>query len=399
MDNSKENQILSNQTKKSTNSSHSYIGVVRRQKKLKKMKIEGKLGVIKRRIKNYLNKTKSSDQNIISNRIEQKNFSKTKKENNDPNTSNFITISPFMSKVIPFAVILVFFVSSFVFVKLEIQKREIKSGSLQVVKEININAQEKIISLSNFLDTIKNESTKFVSSVILRRYDEESRDYTNKAVTQSDMKLNSRSFILLHSIQNDIKQKVISLSNSLDTILNYGKDFVIAVSNYGKTSVISLSDSLGTIKNESQKFSSNKIISLSNSLFAIKNKSVRLVNHEIIAISGVLSDIRIKAVYSLKKSNNKKLNPRVAGVEDFEYGNIISDEENNLIVEEKGMVVIPLEGDINSQENIEMINRISSSFSDDVSVSPSEDGESGIIASENNPEDNYLYLMVPVNKK
>ena len=89
-----------------------------------------------------------------------------------------------------------------------------------------------------------------------------------------------------------------------------------------------------------------------------------------------------------------------AGAEDLnEGGNTISDERNDLANEEKnGMVVVPLEGDKNSQENINMINRISSSFSDEIKVEPSEDGVSGIIISSNNFEDNYLYLMVPVKE-
>ncbi|MCK4891326.1 MAG: helix-turn-helix domain-containing protein [Candidatus Pacebacteria bacterium] len=91
---------------------------------------------------------------------------------------------------------------------------------------------------------------------------------------------------------------------------------------------------------------------------------------------------------------------RVAGVEDLnEDGNTISGERNDLANEEKnGMIIVPLGGDKDSQENIDMINRISSSFSDEVKIKPSEDEASGIITSSNNPEDNYLYLMVPVKE-
>jgi len=112
-------------------------------------------------------------------------------------------------------------------------------------------------------------------------------------------------------------------------------------------------------------------------------------------LSGLLSsDLNLNDILKNEKG-------RVAGVKDSdENDDTISDEKNDLTNEEmKGLVVVPLEGNINSQENRELIKNISSSFSDDVIINPSEDGASGVITSENNPEDNYLYLMVPVNEE
>ncbi len=111
-------------------------------------------------------------------------------------------------------------------------------------------------------------------------------------------------------------------------------------------------------------------------------------------LSGLLSsDLNLNDILKNEKG-------RVAGVEDSdEDDDTISDEKNDLTNEEmKGLVVVPLEGDIDSRENRELIKNISSSFSDNVIINPSEDGASGVITSENNSEDNYLYLMVPVNE-
>ncbi|MCK5413436.1 MAG: hypothetical protein KAI57_03610, partial [Candidatus Pacebacteria bacterium] len=278
MNNLDENHILSSQTKKSTNSSRNYIGLFRRQKKLKGAKIKDESIRANQRIKDYSNKTKGDNENIVS----------AKKENNDPNTSNFITISPFMNKVISFAVILVFFVGSFVFVQLEFQKKKIKLDSPQIVKGISINAQEKIISFSNSLGTIKNESQKFVNHKIVA---------TNN---------------ILNNSSTQIKNNIIGLNNSLDTISNYGKNSVVAVSSYGKNSIIPFSNLLDTIeiwKYETLRQAQNNIvglsnsldiisnygkdstISLSNSLDTIKNESTQCVQKEIISLLNSLDTI------------------------------------------------------------------------------------------------------------
>ncbi|MDF1498501.1 MAG: helix-turn-helix domain-containing protein [Patescibacteria group bacterium] len=99
------------------------------------------------------------------------------------------------------------------------------------------------------------------------------------------------------------------------------------------------------------------------------------------------------------KIDKEKEIGRVAGVKDsIEY----KKESTEISIEEdskNGMVVIPLDGDIKSQENIDLINKINSSFSDDVVVDPFEDGVSGVITSSDNSEDNYLYLMVPISEE
>ena len=112
-------------------------------------------------------------------------------------------------------------------------------------------------------------------------------------------------------------------------------------------------------------------------------------------LSGLLdSDLNLSDILKNEKG-------RVAGVEDSdEDDDIIPDEKNDSTNEEmKGLVVVPLEGNIDSQKNRELIKNINSSFSDDVIINPSEDGASGIINPKNNPEENYLYLMVPVKEK
>jgi len=80
---------------------------------------------------------------------------------------------------------------------------------------------------------------------------------------------------------------------------------------------------------------------------------------------------------------------KVAGAE-------TSSTEENGEAPKNGMVVVPLEDNAAEEKNQELIKRISSSFSDDVDVKPFEGGVGGTINSKDNPEDKYLYLMVPV---
>ena len=65
---------------------------------------------------------------------------------------------------------------------------------------------------------------------------------------------------------------------------------------------------------------------------------------------------------------------------------------------DKGIIIIPLEGEIDSEENKKLIEKLSSSFSDDVDIQPSGDGVSGVIIPKENTDSNYLYLMVPVKE-
>ncbi|NOQ67948.1 hypothetical protein GQ568_00735, partial [Patescibacteria group bacterium] len=392
MNNLEENYISLNEAAKLTNYSQDYISLLCRQKKLKGTKIGRNWVTTREWLESYINKTKGSGQNVIPVKIkntkdnnnslsssmktdlksvsnvsqlskEESEISKHKdqvtnplpkenhKEDNDP---NFITISPFMSKMISTAIILVLFVSSFVFVQAGFQNKSIQANSLQFVKGISFNVQEDIaglsnsldtiknesikftssvilrrddvaisnsdtqnhniilnetrhkiasvvsllhndiITLSNSLDVIKNESTKFASSVILRRDDEESRNYTIETVSQNDAKLSSESFTPLRSIQNDI----IGLSNSLDVIKNESTEFA-------NNKIANLSNHLGTISNHGK----HSIISLSNNLDVIKNKSTKFANHKIAFTKNTLGDIKIKFTSSVKKPT-----PRVAGV-------------------------------------------------------------------------------------
>ncbi len=101
---------------------------------------------------------------------------------------------------------------------------------------------------------------------------------------------------------------------------------------------------------------------------------------------------------SFDKNNIKKEHGTVAGVETF------VGEENDIETENEkesgdGIVIIPLEGEIDSEENQRFIEKLSSSFSDKVEISPSGDGVSGVITSREDPDDNYLYLMVPVKEE
>ncbi len=67
--------------------------------------------------------------------------------------------------------------------------------------------------------------------------------------------------------------------------------------------------------------------------------------------------------------------------------------------EKNGLIVIPLEGEGGSEENKKLIEKLSSGFSDDVDIKPNEDGTSGIINPKDNPDEKYLYLMVPVEEE
>ena len=99
---------------------------------------------------------------------------------------------------------------------------------------------------------------------------------------------------------------------------------------------------------------------------------------------------------SFDKNNIKKESGTVAGVKTFVGEENDSETENKK--ENNGLVIIPLEGEINSEENQRFIKKLSSSFSDDVEISPSDDGVSGVITSRENPDENFIYLMVPVKE-
>jgi len=74
------------------------------------------------------------------------------------------------------------------------------------------------------------------------------------------------------------------------------------------------------------------------------------------------------------------------------------DEENDSETKDQktneGIVIIPLEGETDSEENQKLIEKLSSSFSDDVKINPSGDGVSGVITSREDPDDSYLYLNI-----
>ena len=100
---------------------------------------------------------------------------------------------------------------------------------------------------------------------------------------------------------------------------------------------------------------------------------------------------------SFNKNQTEERAGVVAGVKTF------VDKENGNGAEgqkvDKGIIIIPLEGELDSEENKKLIEKLSSSFSDDVDINPSGDGVSGVITSKENPDDNYLYLMVPVKEE
>lgn len=180
-----------------------------------------------------------------------------------------------------------------------------------------------------------------------------------------------------------IAEGIIFASDSLDAIKNKSAEFAAG-------DIIAFGGSLENISDNGKELSAEAKNNLENFAKPIQKKLTRLSYSKDIILSAVFGGMNI----------NKSERGRVAGVEDLnEGGGAISDERIDLTNEEKkGMVVVPLEGDKDSPENIDMINRISSSFSDDVDVRPNEDGISGMINPKNNPEENYLYLMVPVKE-
>ena len=97
---------------------------------------------------------------------------------------------------------------------------------------------------------------------------------------------------------------------------------------------------------------------------------------------------------SFDKDQAKKEFGIVAGVKTSVDEENDSEAENEKVND--GIVIIPLEGEIDSEENQKFIEKLSSSFSDDIDITPSGDGVSGVITSREDPNDNYLYLMVPV---
>ncbi|MEA2097670.1 MAG: helix-turn-helix domain-containing protein [Patescibacteria group bacterium] len=120
--------------------------------------------------------------------------------------------------------------------------------------------------------------------------------------------------------------------------------------------------------------------------------SVKLMFSETEKVMAVASFNLNSFLSSFNENQTKERLEIVTGVKTFVDG-----EDNNETEDQKtneGIMIIPLEGEIDSEENQKFIEKLSSSFSDDVNVSPSEDGVSGTITSQENPDDNYIYLNV-----
>ncbi len=64
----------------------------------------------------------------------------------------------------------------------------------------------------------------------------------------------------------------------------------------------------------------------------------------------------------------------------------------------EGVVVMPMEGNISSPNNQEIVERLTASFSDEIEVEPEDSGQFGKIKPKNPalPEEEYLYLIVPM---
>ena len=233
------------------------------------------------------------------------------------------------------------------------------------------NATSEIFNVNSFLSTKKMMFATIIFSVIVSGF-----VFVQYGIKQEISK--DQIYKVSDSIVQTMQKKVSSLNNSLNN----------------------LSGSFNNVKNNSIKVVANGIVGVSESLDGVKSGSTKFADNKITTVNNTLDDIKSKAVSFIKNLNNKKPDPRVAGVEDSdEDDSTISSRENDSTNEENGLIVIPLEGDIDSNENRELIKNISASFSDEVDVNPSEDGVSGIINPKNNPEENYLYLMVPVKEK
>lgn len=81
---------------------------------------------------------------------------------------------------------------------------------------------------------------------------------------------------------------------------------------------------------------------------------------------------------------------RVAGIEDLT-------ETEKILAEKKRLVIISLQEEINLQKINFLVETVRESFSDNINISPFDDGVSGIISLKNNPDKKYLYITVPVN--
>ena len=132
-------------------------------------------------------------------------------------------------------------------------------------------------------------------------------------------------------------------------------------------------------------FFSEHILYSAKLIFSETEKNMVVVSSDLNSFLGSFSENRARERSGI-----------VAGVKTF------VDEEDSSETEDqktnKGIVIIPLEDGVNSEENQELIEKLSSSFSDDVKIYPSGDGVSGVITSLENTDENYLYLMVPVKE-
>lgn len=261
MNNQEMNYISLHEAAKLTDYSQDYVSLLCRQRKLKGIKIGRNWVTTKEWAESYINRTKKNRQNIVLVKVEQENRPKDNKKDN---------LSPVTGKLILATIVCGLFVSGFIFLQLGFQKRAIKTNPSQAVKETSANAAKGIISISDFLDTIKNETAGLGKEKIImavRGISFGAGEFLEKTFYETPMRVGNSAEEKFSEITFALSEEIISLDNSLPAIKNesakFAPDKIMAIA--GSTAPLFLQNPVAEI--------SNKIITLSNSLNSVSDYS------------------------------------------------------------------------------------------------------------------------------
>jgi len=344
---------------KLTSYSQEYISLLCRQKKMKGTKIGRNWVTTKEWVRDYIDRTKGKGQNVIPVKIKSAENTELNSETSElsslsssaENAPAGDSIPPIIGKLILTTIICSLFVSGFIFLQLGFQKGAIKINPSQAVKGASAHIAVGIISASDYLDTIKNESAEFASDKIIALDNSlgiignmANKKSANEIAEVSESQNDSNSSVLTsvgsitdeNSLSTTTKKSPnggddlesrdssrnlestpvdssIADKNNLSTLINKFINNSFGGGSAGnrtpETQVSTLSSDhpepaanlLYQINSEKSKLARG-IIFLSGSLDLIKNESVKFTSDKIIALSDSLNTIKNESV---KFADNK----------------------------------------------------------------------------------------------
>ena len=269
-----------------------YLGLLCRQGKLKGEKFGRNWVTTKEWILDYVEKVKYKGEEIIPVKVV-----KSCEDNKENKTKKFNIGYPKIGKLLPIkklilaAMVISVAVSGFIFAdgKLEnswsdkraaaefviLDVSERVNNALRYRSRVSPKLEQEIISLSGSLDVILDSGRDAASFV------------NSRAISGAVQLADSGKNVVTQSV-NLTKRKILAFNNSLDIIENESTGFV-------DSEILALDNSLNVIENKSAEIVGSKIIALDGSLNAIENESIKFAGYEIAAAGSSLNFIKNKS--------------------------------------------------------------------------------------------------------